>query len=106
MYIPKGICLKLLKFLYGLRTSPNSWDKTIDKKLRELHFKPTVSDSCFLHSKWVIGKLHLILVHMDDILIASKDEDYILEIKKGTCAEYNMTDMGELDNFLNSQEEI
>jgi hypothetical protein len=43
------------------------------------------------------------LVYADDILISSKDEDYISEIKKGICAECDMTDMGELDNFLNAK---
>jgi hypothetical protein len=91
MEIPDGKCFKLLKSLYGLRTSPKSWNKTIDKTLRGLHFEPTVSDTC-LYSRWVEGKLHLILVYVDDILIASEDEDYISEIKKGICAEYDMTD--------------
>jgi len=30
MDIPEGKCFKLLKSLYGLRTSPKSWNKTID----------------------------------------------------------------------------
>jgi hypothetical protein len=42
-------------------------------------------------------------VYVNDILIASEDEDYISEIKKRICAEYNMTDMEELDNFLNEK---
>jgi hypothetical protein len=49
------------------------------------------------------GKLYLILVYVNGILIASEDEDYISEIKKGICAEYDMTDIGELDNFLNAK---
>jgi hypothetical protein len=64
---------------------------TTDKTLRRLHFKP-LSDP-FLYSRWVREKLHLILVYLDDILIASEDEDYISEIKKGICEEYDMTDM-------------
>jgi hypothetical protein len=40
-------------------------------------------------------------VYVDDILIANEDEGYISKIKKGVCAEDDMTDMGELDNFLN-----
>jgi hypothetical protein len=32
--IPDGKCFKLLKSLYELRTSPKSWNKTIDKTLK------------------------------------------------------------------------
>ena len=34
MEVPDGKCFKLLKSLYGLRSSPRSWNKTIDKTLR------------------------------------------------------------------------
>jgi hypothetical protein len=102
MEIPEGKCFKLLKSLYGLRSSPRSWNKTIDKTLRGLHFMPTVSDPC-LYSRWAGGKIHLIMVYFDDILIASEDERYIDQIKKDICDEYDMTDMGELDNFLNAK---
>jgi hypothetical protein len=47
--------------------------------------------------------VYLILVYVDDILIASVDENYISEIKKEICAEYDMTDMRELDSFLNAK---
>ena len=88
--------------MYGLRTSPRAWNKTIDKALKDLHFKPTISDPC-MYARWKDGKLHLILVYVDDILIASEDVDFIEEIKAGVCDKFDMTDMGELDNFLNAK---
>jgi hypothetical protein len=52
----------------------------------------------------VSSNLHLILIYVDNILIASEDKGYILKIKKGICAECDMIDiMGELDNFLNAK---
>jgi hypothetical protein len=85
MDIPKGKRFKLLKSLYGLHSHLE-----INKALMGLHFQLTVSDSC-LYFRRVRGKLHLILVYVDVILIASEDEDYISGIKKGICAEYDMT---------------
>jgi hypothetical protein len=58
-----------------------SWYKFIDKTLMGLHFEPTVSDPC-LYSRCVREKLHLILVHVDDILIAGEDEGYISGIEQ------------------------
>ena len=99
--VPEGMCFKLEKSLYGLRTSPRSWNKEIDKTLKSLHFKPTVADPC-LYSRWSGGKQYLVLVYVDDILIAGERVEHINEIEKGICDKYAMTDMGELDNFLNA----
>jgi hypothetical protein len=101
MHLPEGHCFKLQKSLYGLKSAPKSWNKTIDKTLRGLHFKPTVSDPC-LYSRWSGGKQYLILVYVDDILIAGEREEHIEEIKASICSQYAMTDMGPLDNFLNA----
>jgi DNA-binding phage protein len=38
-------------------------------------------------------------VYVNNILIASEDEDYIAETRKRICAENGMTDIEELDNF-------
>jgi hypothetical protein len=44
----------------------------------------------------------LLAVYVDDIMIASANLEYIKEIKKQFCKKFdNMTDMGELDHFLN-----
>jgi hypothetical protein len=101
MDLPEGMCFKLQKSLYGLKSAPKSWNKTIDKTLKGLHFKPTVSDPC-LYSRWAGGKQYLILVYVDDILIAGERVEHIQEIKDSICEKYAMTDMGELDNFLNA----
>jgi hypothetical protein len=101
MELPEGMCFKLQKSLYGLKSAPKSWNKTIDKALKALHFKPTVSDPC-LYSRWSGGKQYLILVYVDDILIAGERVQHIQEIKDSICNKFAMTDMGELDNFLNA----
>ena len=102
MTIPEGKCFRLRKSLYGLRTSPRSWNRTLDKTLRGMHFTATISDPC-LYYRWRKGVLTIILVYVDDILIASIDTQYIEMIKKDICNQYAMTDMGELDNFLNAK---
>jgi hypothetical protein len=42
MELPEGQCFKLQKSLYGLKSAPKSWNRTIDKTLKSLHFMPTV----------------------------------------------------------------
>jgi hypothetical protein len=102
MEIPEGKCFKLDKALYGLKQSPRLFNKTLDKTLKRMNFAPTISDPC-LYQRVSGGKLHLILVYVDDILIASESEEYIEILKEQIKKEYDITDLGPLDNFLNAK---
>jgi hypothetical protein len=79
--LPLGHCFKLLKSLYGLRTSPRSWWKCLDSFIRSLGFKPCVLEPCLYH-KMHKGKLVLISIYVDDILVLGADLDYVEEIKQ------------------------
>jgi hypothetical protein len=100
MNILAGWCFKLYKSLYGLRASPRNWNRHLDKYIKSLNFKPSVLDSC-LYYRWHEGKLALILVYVDDILIAHHDLSFICEIKEAFLSTFDMTDMGEMEHFLN-----
>jgi hypothetical protein len=97
----EGWCFKLMKSLYGLRSSPRNWNNHLDKYIKSLNFKPCVLDPC-LYYRWHEGKLALILVYVDDILIAHQDLSFICNIKEAFCNTFDMTDMGEICYFLNS----
>ena len=43
--------LKLNRALYGLKQSANIWFNTLDPKLKELGFKPLMSDPCLYLNK-------------------------------------------------------
>ena len=44
--LPDGHCFKLRKALYGLRSSPQSWWKHLNKFIKTLQFKPCVLEPC------------------------------------------------------------
>ena len=44
--LPDGHCVKLRKALYGLRSSPRSWWKHLNKFVKTLQFKPCVLELC------------------------------------------------------------
>lgn len=74
-------CL-LLKSIYGLRQAGRQWNKRITEKLKEVGFKPTHGDPCSLFHAHRHRKILLLLVYVDNILIASEDTDWINEIKQ------------------------
>ena len=67
----EGFCLKLLKSLYGLKQAPRNWNKNIVNHIKSLGFKQCVADNC-LFVKRVGGKMYLISLYVDDILVAGR----------------------------------
>eukprot|EP00602_Paraphysomonas_sp_CaronLab_P004809 CAMPEP_0185023452 /NCGR_PEP_ID=MMETSP1103-20130426/6129_1 /TAXON_ID=36769 /ORGANISM="Paraphysomonas bandaiensis, Strain Caron Lab Isolate" /LENGTH=1343 /DNA_ID=CAMNT_0027556055 /DNA_START=49 /DNA_END=4080 /DNA_ORIENTATION=+ len=95
-----GWCFQLIKALYGLRSSPRQWNKHIDKFIKSLHFTPCILDTC-LYMRWSNGKLHLLLIYVDDIIIASADLTYLESVKRRFCETFEMHDLGVCKRFLN-----
>jgi len=98
--LPPNYCFRLKKSLYGLRSSPRSWWKHLDKFIKSLHFKACILDPCLYYMKYK-GKLVLLTIYVDDILIACTDIEIVKEIKAKFCDKFDMDDMGELAHFLN-----
>jgi hypothetical protein len=98
--LPDGYCFRLLKALYGLRSSPRSWWKHLNKFIKTLNFKSCVLEPCLYHMVYKGEQMYL-MIYVDDILIASSNLDHIKEIKELFCNKFDMTDMGELEHFLN-----
>lgn len=87
-------CCKLKKGLYGLKQASRQWNKLLDSRLKNLGLKQSNSDPCiyFINDK---DTLILILVYVDDILIAGNNVERIAEIKKRLKEEFEIKDMGE-----------
>ena len=98
--LPAGWCFQLIKALYGLRSSPRQWNKHIDKFIKSLHFTACILDTC-LYMRWSNGQLHLLLIYVDDIIIASADLTYLESVKRRFCETFEMHDLGVCKRFLN-----
>ena len=99
MDVRDGFCLKLLKSLYGLKQAPRNWNKNIVNHIKSLGFKQCVADNC-LFVKRVGGKMYLISLYVDDILVAGSDLDEVERIKRQFTEHYEMKDLGELNYYL------
>lgn len=90
---------KLKKSLYGLRQSGRSWNKKLDAILRKLGAIPTTSDPCLYYIKK--GEdLTLIATYVDDIIIASKNENKITNLGNRLSKEFDLKDLGEISYCL------
>lgn len=102
---PKGITckeghvLKLKKSLYGLKQSSKCWNDRINEFLISLHYKRSESDYCLYIKHTKSGTLFL-LIYVDDIILASVEQDLIDKCKKELMEGFKMKDKGNLHYFL------
>lgn len=89
---PSQVC-KLKRALYGLKQAGRKWHETIHRALLNLGLNPTKADPCVYHAK-KNGKLVLVLLYVDDFLIASEDEVWVEEIKRGLSKDFKVKDLG------------
>ena len=90
-----GRVWKLLKGLYGLKQAPRIWFIRIKKALLKLGFKQSTTEPCIFFSDNVI-----IFVYVDDLLVASHNEEELSSAKQVLFQEFTMKDLGFPKKFL------
>lgn len=105
---PEGFVIKgkenqiyrLNKSIYGLKQAARCWyDKINEVLLKKLHFRKSSVEPCiyFRHNE---GKLTIIAVYVDDILIFSSSDMIKKNIKDQLMKEFEMKDLGTVHEFL------
>lgn len=88
----KKVC-KLRKALYGLRQSGRQWNECLNRKIMELGLRPTHGDPCLYHAKRG-EEILLLLLYVDDMLIASSNKRWIEETKTELSKSFEIKDLG------------
>ncbi|KAE8733549.1 hypothetical protein F3Y22_tig00001120pilonHSYRG00173 [Hibiscus syriacus] len=95
---PEYVC-KLRKALYGLKQAPRAWYGKIAEFLTKSGYSVTPADSS-LFVKANEGKLAIVLVYVDDLIITGDDEAEILQTKENLSVRFQMKELGQLKHFL------
>ncbi|KAK6124941.1 hypothetical protein DH2020_041316 [Rehmannia glutinosa] len=95
---PTAVC-KLNKSLYGLKQAPRAWFTTLKQFLTTIGFQVSVSDSSLFHKR-ENGKLLLILVYVDDILLTGDDSHAITSVIQQLNQKFALKTLGEVNYFL------
>ena len=90
---------KLKKSLYGLKQSGRLWNKNIHEFLISSGFKQSQADHC-LYTKHDGRKIVLVLLWVDDIIVASNCDKVMVSFKNAMKQKYRMSDLGEVNWFL------
>jgi hypothetical protein len=105
-YGPDGVprVAKLVKSLYGLHQAGREWYKVLKAHFLSEGFTQLKSDACtFLKIDKSTGKLIIVLIYVDDILIASADRNAIQTTKDAIKSQFSIKELGEAQWIIKIQ---
>jgi hypothetical protein len=94
---PLGCRLK--KSIYGLKQASRRWNLKFDQVIKKFGFKENDVDNC-IYTKIKGGKFIILVLYVDDILLASSDKRMLHETKGFLSSNFDMKDLGEASYVL------
>nr|KYP40989.1 Retrovirus-related Pol polyprotein from transposon TNT 1-94 [Cajanus cajan]KYP41004.1 Retrovirus-related Pol polyprotein from transposon TNT 1-94 [Cajanus cajan] len=95
---PNQVC-KLTKSLYGIKQASRQWNHKLTSALFEMGYQQSKSEYS-LFVKFVNSLITVLLVYVDDLVLASDDLNEINAIKSILDAKFKIKDLGPLRFFL------
>jgi Reverse transcriptase (RNA-dependent DNA polymerase) len=95
----KDVVCKLKKALYGLKQSPRAWFGHFCLAMKSYGFNQSDSDHT-LFFKRKQGKLTLLIIYVDDMIITGDDLEEIKRLEERLAGEFEMNSLGGLKFFL------
>ncbi|XP_073121790.1 uncharacterized protein [Henckelia pumila] len=94
-----NVCM-LKKSLYGLKQSPRAWFERFTKFVRSQDYYQGQSDHTLYTKRSNSGKISVLIVYVDDIILTGDDIEETHRLKKSLSREFEMKDLGQLKYFL------
>lgn len=95
----KEMVCKLKKPLYGLKQSGREWYRKLDYFLLSHGGRRTEADPCVYTFNEKESRV-ILIVYVDDLILASRRYDEITKIKKSLQSTFKMTDLGPINHIL------
>lgn len=95
---PNHVC-RLHKSLYGLKQASRHWNQTFTKVLVDAGYTQSESDTSF-YVKASPTAFVAVLVYVDDIVIASNNDEELSALKSTLVAAFKIKDLGLMRFFL------
>ena len=98
--IRQGKVIRMKKACYGLKQAPRAWWKTFENFLKELGFVPNQTDQCLYVLNTSNGDFVLLLLYVDDVLIASNSKALGNSIAQRISQRFRVSTEGSIENYL------
>ncbi|KAE8657742.1 hypothetical protein F3Y22_tig00116983pilonHSYRG00074 [Hibiscus syriacus] len=102
-YEKKNLVCRLNKSLYGLKQAPRCWYKRFDSFIMCLVYNRLNVDHCAYFKRSGDNDLVILLLYVDDMLVAGPNKDHIEELKAQLAKEFEMKDLGSANKILGMQ---
>ena len=99
----KTLVCKLKKSLYGLKQSGRNWNNLLYDYLLNENFIQSLADPCVYARVIDDEQCVIIIIWVDDIIIAASDLDSLENVKQSLKNRFKMTDLGKLKWFLGTE---
>ena len=95
----ESLVCKLRKSLYGLKQAPRQWYKKFDSFMHRIGFKRCEADHC-CYVKSFDNSYIILLLYVDDMLIAGSSIEKINNLKKQLSKQFTMKDLGAVKQIV------
>lgn len=97
--IDPPLACKLKKSLYGLKQTSRQWFAKLSQSLMSRGYSPSKNDSS-LFTKITDLSIVLLAVYIDDLLLDSKDDAKMVNLKSFLDHQFKIKDLGSVHYFL------
>ncbi|KAH9704751.1 hypothetical protein KPL70_011593 [Citrus sinensis] len=95
-----GRVCRLKKSLYGLKQSPRAWFERFGKVIKRYGYIQSQADHTMFYKHSNDGKIVILIVYVDDIVLTGDDYDELAKLKKKLAEEFEIKDLEALKYFL------
>lgn len=99
----QNLVCRLNKSLYGLKQAPRCWYKRFDSFIMCLGYNRLNADPCAYFKRFGKDNFVILLLYVDDMLVAGPNKDHIDELKAQLAREFEMKDLGPANKILGMQ---
>ncbi|KAH9726513.1 Integrase catalytic domain-containing protein [Citrus sinensis] len=99
----ENLVCRLNKSLYGLKQAPRYWYKRFDSFISSLGYNRLSSDHCAYYKKFEDNDFIILLLYVDDMLVAGPNKNRVQELKARLAREFEMKDLGPANKILGMQ---
>lgn len=96
---PHKVC-RLKKSLYGLKQSPRAEFERFGKAVKNCGYYQSQADHTMFYKHSTEGKVAILMVYVDDIVLTGDDIAELERLKKKLAATFDIKDLGTLKYFL------
>ena len=91
---------KLQKSIYGRKQSPRAWFDRFTTFVKSQGYRQGHSDHTLFTKVSMTGKIVVLIVYVDDIVLTGDDQAEISQLKQRMGDEFEIKDLGNLKYFL------